>query len=468
MRASSLPTRLFLFSTLLVAAECGGGSTANNTSTLQGHVSVADGTQAQSLKILSGTFGGSGSVSAAVKVRVSTLGADGSLSVVAEASVQAGGSYSIAVPAGIKRMVAECVDASGNVVASAIVEASGAVGETVTVTPMDTESSVEALVMAKMAANGVALADINAIDLRARISRNVALAVKAATDADVKIKALAEAIAAAQIAKIKGYASVGVTTTQSALFDAELAAAKKLDAALDAAAGVSASADQAYASFYGDLTASLMALDSNARKHARVESIASVAFRAVIKARLSVSGDAVADASLRAAASAEARLSAAVVDSILAAGGAAADVSAAAKTAEASLFSQLSASASATASTAAFASWNVALNGGGTVTGSVLGTYLGVNTTTAVAVQGSVTAITNAAATLDTALKTAAGALGAAGAIDFNVVAQSVVTAYTAFQTTVDAQAAALVGFGTKAQVALDVMATASGSFRLQ
>lgn len=472
MKTLLFPAKLFLFSTLLAsAAQCGGGGPGGetgDTSTLKGRVSDGGGSQAQGLRILSGSFGGSGSVSAAVKVRVGQLKADGSLSVVAEAAVQSGGSYVVAVPAGQKRLVAECLDVSGNVVASAIVEATGAIGETVTVTPMDTESSVEAAVMAKMAAAGVALEEINAIDLRERINLGVAAAVKAAADSEVKIKALAEAIAAAQIAKIKGYASVGVTTTQSALFEAELQAAKKLDAALDAAGSTQASIDQAYATFHGDLHASLMKLDASVKKHARAESISSVAFRAVVKARLSASGDAVADASLRAAASAEARVSAAVVESILVAGSASADVSAAARTASTTLLGQISAAASASAAVAAFASWNAALSGSGTVTGTVLGNYLGVNVATATALQVSVSAVAAAAVTLDATLRTASTAIGATAALDFNVIAQSVVTAYTAFQATVDLQAAALASFGTKVQTSLDVMATASGSFRLQ
>lgn len=468
MKSYSLPTKLFLFSTLLATAvECGGsGSSSGSMSTLQGGVSDSGGSQPQSLKIA--TFGGSGSVTAAVKVQIGQLKADGTLDIVAEAAIQAGGRYVIQVPPGQKRLIAQSLDASGNVVASAIVEASGSAGSTVTVTPMNTESSIEAAVMAKMAASGVALEDINAIDLRDRISVKVAAAVKADAAADAKIKAMAEAIAAAQSAKIKGYASVGVTTTQSALFDAELAASQKLDVALDASASASTTADQAYVSFHSDLTASLMALDSSAKKHARAEAIASVAFRAVIKARLNAAGDAVADAALRAQASSEARIEAAVVDSILTAGSASADILAAEKTAQASLLTQLSASASATASAAAFAAWNTSLNGGGTVTGSVLGNYLSVNAGTAVALQASVTAVTNAAVTLDAALKVASNSLTATGTIDYSVLAQSVVTAYTAFQGTIDLQATALASFGTKVQAALDVMATASGSFRMQ
>lgn len=468
MRTYSLPTKLFLCSSLLASvANCGGGTSGSTGATVQGRISDGSGSQTQSLRILSNKLGGAGSVASAATVRVSQLAADGSLMAVGQGMVQSG-RYTVSVPPSLQRLVVDGLDASGNVVASAIVEASGAVGTTVTVAPIDTESSVEAAVMAKMAASGVALDEINVVDLRDRITSSVATAVQSATDADNKIKALAEAIAAAQVAKVKGYGAQGITTTQAALFNAELAAAQKLDTALDAAAGAQASVDQAYATFHSDLMASVMALDASVKKHARAEAEASVAFRTVVKARLAAAGDAVADAAQRAAASAEARISTAVVESILTAGAAAADVAAQAKAADAALLSQLSAAASATAAVTAFASWNVAFNGGGTVTGSVLGKYLAVNVGTATVVQGSVMAANTAAVALDGTLRTAAAALSATGTIDFNALAQNIVTAYTTYQAAIDQQAAALASFGQKAQTTLDVLATATGSFRGQ
>jgi len=52
-------------------------------------------------------------------------------------------------------------------------------GEAVTVAPMDTETSVEAALLAKLATSGVSLQEGNASDLRERSNLNVALAVKA-------------------------------------------------------------------------------------------------------------------------------------------------------------------------------------------------------------------------------------------------------------------------------------------------
>ena len=280
MKNHSVSMKMCLFSTLLATVLGCGSGTSGNMTVLKGRVSDTSGSQPQAL-------GGSGSVSATAKVRVSRLKADGSLELVAEANVQASGRYELAVPAGEKRLIAESVDASGKVVASVIVESSGS-GGTMTVSPMDTETSIEAAVLAKMAASGVALAECNAIDLRARINVKVAEAVKAAADVDAMVRSLAESIAAAQAAKVKAYASVGVNTTQSALFDAQLAAAVKLNAALDAAAAAAAT-DKAYADFYADADAALMAMDASAKKHARAEACASVAFRASRSSRCEAS-----------------------------------------------------------------------------------------------------------------------------------------------------------------------------------
>jgi len=132
------------------------------------------------------------------------------------------------------------------------------------------------------------------------------------------------------------------------------------------------------------------------------------------------------------------------------------------------LITQLQASANVTAMAAAFTTWSTSVTGGSSVTGSVLGNYLGVTVATAATLQLAVTTVNTAAVTLDNALNLTAATLNATGAIDFNVLAQSVVTAYTAFQSTVDLQVAALAAFGAKTQAAVDVMATASGTFRLR
>ena len=362
--------------------------------TVQGRVADANGTQAQ-------TYGGAGSLAACVKVQIAQLKTDGSLLVLSEGALKADGTYALKVAAGLKKLIIRGVDATGKVVVSAILEATGSVGGTVTATTLDAESSIEAEVLIKMVSLGVALADCNVIELRDRITTDVAVAVKAAADFEAKIEAIAEAEAAAEVTEIKEYAALGINTTQSALFDLQLAAAQKLDAAIYAAGSASASAyAQAYLAFHNELRASLLALDGNLKKHLRALSCSSVVFRAVVKARLSANGYVVADALLRAQASLEARASAAVVSSLLLAGAAAADATTLATNAAVQLSAQTSAAVSAAASAAAFVSYNTAIGGSGVVTGSVLGTYLGVDATTSATLQGAVTAVAGASAAL--------------------------------------------------------------------
>ena len=78
------------------------------------------------------------------------------------------------------------------------------------------------------------------------------------------------------------------------------------------------------------------------------------------------------------------------------------------------------------------------------------------------------TAVVSASAVLDASLQlTATAHTATAGSIDCNALAQSCVTAYTAFYAAVDAQVNVLASFGVKAATSVDVLATAYGSFRL-
>ncbi len=214
--------------------------------------------------------------------------------------------------------------------------------------------------------------------------------------------------------------------------------------------------------------ADVMAMGGSPKKHAQAESCSSVAFRATVSARLSANADGVLDAALRAAASHEARVSAAAVSAILAANSASAEATTAATNAASTLRTQLSAAATISASATAFSNWNAAISGSGSVNGSVVGNYLGLNGVSALTVQPVVTATNTAATVLESTLKTLSGTLSATGTLDLNLIAQTVVTAYTTFQSAVDLQANVLSVFGAKSTPALEVVATASSSFRLQ
>ncbi len=436
--------------------------------TLEGRVDDGVGSQKQGLS--STELGGSGTVSAASKVRLMRLKADGSLELVTEATVKSGGAYELSAPAGEKKLIVQSLDASGGVRASAIVEQTGAEGSKTVVAPMSTESSVEAEVLAKLVASGVSLAEANAVDLRARIDADTAAAVRASSDAAARVKALAEAVAAAQRAQLKALAEAGVNTTQSALFDAQLAAAAKLNVALDAAADAAA-AQKAYDDFVAELHAQAKQTAGDVKKASRGERAASVAFRATVTARLKVSGqalDPVADAAVRHAAGLEARLSTAATEAVLTAGGAASATMTAYASASTTLVASLRASTSAAATASAYATYRASLVGSGNVTASVLGSYLEVNAATQATVETAVAATVSAQAQLDTALTAAATAsVKASQAIDFDAWAAAVVGALKTFDATVQTQAAALTGFGSKADVAVELMAQANGSLRI-
>jgi hypothetical protein len=457
-----MKTHCFLAVTITIAA-CGPQS---GSTTLKGRVSDDTGTQQQGLT--SSELGGQGTASATAKVRVSRINTDGSLALVSDTAVKSDGTYSLsAAVANEEKLVVQSVDASGNVRASAIVAKAGDVNGTATVSPMTTETSVEAEVLAQLAALGVTLDEANAVDLRARIDSQLAAQVQASTDVGASVKALAEGIAAAQRAQLKALAQAGVTATQKDMFSAELSAAGALDTALDAAADANAAA-QAQDAFVASVQAQLSSKAGDAKKASRCERAASVAFRATLSARLGVSGGAVVDAAARHAAGLEARMSAAAAKAALTAGSAAQATLTAFDSASATLTASLRASTSVTETATAYAAYRATLVGGANVSGSILGDYLSVDATTQVTVQAAVTATATAAATLDTSLSAAASAsIKASQALDFDAYANAVVMALTTFDAAVQAQAAGLSAFGSKADTAVELMAQANGSLRV-
>ncbi|HZI03474.1 MAG TPA: hypothetical protein VEZ71_05600, partial [Archangium sp.] len=118
------------------------GTGCGNTVQVKGRVTDGEGTQPQAVVAGAAPLGGSGTVAAATQVRASTVGTDGKLTVVAEGKLEAQGRYTLEVPAGEERLVLEAVDASGQVVASALLEAA-AEGKDAVAPPMDSETSLE-------------------------------------------------------------------------------------------------------------------------------------------------------------------------------------------------------------------------------------------------------------------------------------------------------------------------------------
>ncbi|HEY8209688.1 MAG TPA: hypothetical protein VIG99_19510 [Myxococcaceae bacterium] len=451
-----------LLSAIAVAASLAG---CDQYSTLRGKVSDQQGTQQQGLSDTGG-LGGSGTVSAATEVRLMQIGTDGTLSKIQYSDtvkLSASGEYSIRFPGG-ERILIQALDAQGNVVASGMYENVQPSGLTYVAAPLDTESSVEASVLVQMIRRGSTPAQANSVDVRARINSQVAAAVKASSDPDAKVQALAEAIISAQRTQDESYEQAGLTVDHEALFAAEQSAAANLGVKLDHGDN----ATETYGLFFSELLAARAAAGISEQQQAKAETCGSSAFRATLAARLQATAatDPVIDASFRQASALEAVASSSAVTAILHAAGAADATVNAATSAAAVLRAAVTASTSATTSAQAWLAYQSSIQGNGTVQGSILGTYMGVNAGTAITADAALTASTLALVTLNSTLgNTFDTALSATGTVNFTSLGSSVVSAYATYEAAVRAQSAALAVFGTKATPAIDVMVVTSGSF---
>ena len=459
MSNSALIRSLAVLSFAISLAAC------NGPSTLRGKISDQNGTQQQGLSDTGG-LGGTGTVSTAASVRVMSINPDGTLAQLAYSStvqVSASGEYSIELQGG-ERLIVQALDAQGAVIASAVVENVQPGGQEYFAPPMDTETSVEAAVLVQMVRRGSSREQANAIDVRARINAQVAAAVKASSDQEVKVQALADAIIAAQRTEDESYRQSNLTVTQDAVFGAEVQAAAKLNAALHRGDA----AQQAYATFFAELAEARARVNVTAQHQAKAESCGSSAFRATLQARLSASGsaDPVVDASIRQAAALEAGASAAAVEATLRAAGAADATVTAAVNAASTLRASMSAAASAADSAQAVAAYRAAIQGEGSMSGSVLGNFLELSLSTQIVANAALLATAGATtamhATLGTTFETA---LSTTGTVNFTALAAAVVSAHATYEAAVRAQAVALAVFGTKASTALDVMVVTSGSY---
>lgn len=409
-------------------------------------------------------FGGEGTVMSSTSVQAYAIGDGGALELLAEAEVAADGSYSMELPSGQEQILVQAIDASGEVRAAAVLEASGAPDGEVPVTPMDSESSLEAAVFAEMAASS---SDVSYIDLRARIDASMAIALQIAEvrgeDTSDEISALAQASLAAQRTEIEAYASSGMSVTERDLFRAELEASQELSARLNDGD------TESYESFFAAMQASMEAMGADAEAQARAEGCAGMSFRAIVDARMaSEESAAVREASLLAAASLEARAQAAAIEAILIAGEAGADTQAQGEAAAAELRAAISSAANAQAAASAYASFSADIRGEGSAGGSLPAGYLGADLLTEAMVQSSATASASAAATLESSLSAIFdGAIGASGAIDFSALASAIVDAYgTYFASTSAATGSLAVAFGDlEAATAASLLIAADGSF---
>jgi hypothetical protein len=445
----------------LGTAGCGGG-----TVQVKGKVTDGEGTQSQALSSGALPLRGSGAVSSATKVQAATVGPGGKLTVVGEANVEAQGRYTVDVPAGEERLVLQAVDASGQVLVSALLDASGEAGSTVA-PPMDSESTLEAEVFAQLVADGAAAQTVDTVDVRARINTQMAVAARQGASTSeafrARVKALAEAVRAAQQSELELYARAGVQTSQEKLFQEELTASAALNVALDAG---NASAE-AYEKFQAALVAAAERVGAKVEQQAQAERAAGASFRATLKARLSAQdAQPLVDAASRSSASLEARTTGVALEAVLKAAGATDAVTQQAVAASTRLRGQVRASATAAAAAQAFASFESSVATSANAESTVLGSYLGVSVSNQLALSGAVQASAAAAATLDAAVDAAALAAVSTSGTNVSLLATKTADAYQAYATAVRAQATSLAVFGTKAAPAVEVLVLAEGSFQ--
>lgn len=433
---------------LLLLAGCHAPRTA--TSVAQGHVTDADGTQNRD------GLGGSGTVAAATEVRAFAVNDDGTLADLGASAAIQSGAYAIEVPSGMEKIVLQARDANGNALASAILESTGNPDDTITVTPMDTESSVEMQVFVQMVAKGTPPGQIDPIDLRLRLD--------AATAADVRdgggsddVAALAEAVATAQATELGAWAQRGLDTTEEDAFQAELTAAQSLDSLLDTGGDDA----QAYASFESELDTAVATLGTlSASDRAEAYAQADLAFRAVVRARL---GDtATTRDAAHAAAGLEATSEPAALDDLFATAGAPTATVDTLDAAASTLQSDVAAATSTGDLAQAWATFDATLVGDTTSDGSALGDVLGIVGTSAPPLDATLASADGAAATLDASvLATAAASQPPAAA------GQAIANAWGTYRSAVEAAVyagdsgvpAADADFGA------EVIVLASGSF---
>lgn len=442
----------------LGAAACGGDVEVT------GKVSDEAGQQQQGL---SGApaLGGQGTVAAATEVKAYSVGPGGALSALASAQVQADASYSLSLPQGSERVVLQAVNAQGQVVASALLDAAvTARGEATRAAPrMSSESSLEAEVFVKMVADGAAVSTVDTVDLRARIDAKVAQRARAeSAEAQAKtVAALAAATRSAQEAEVKAYAKAGVTVTQEQLFEASLQASAKLDSALQASA---ANAVQAYETFFTAVRADTT--QTNETQEAEAERASSASFRAVVDVRLDASGgtSSVADAALRSAALLEARAADAAVQASLKAAGATDATLTRAATAATALRTSI---ASGSGMASAWTQYSTSLTAGGEA--GVLGSFLGASANVQLAAASTAAAQASTALSgrlLDVVSSTLGGLLNV---VNVTAVAEGMVNAYDTYHDAARANAttALQATAGAKTAAAVEVIVVANGHVEL-
>lgn len=346
-----------------------------------------------------------GNAGSASRVRAVQYDDDGTATTLAEGEVDADGSYTLDLSSGLRGVVIVALDGDDAPVGAVILATTGAADATIAAAPIDDETTVEATIYVDMILDGMATADVDFADLRARVDATVAAS---ADDGGEIEAALAVSVAAAQMARFRALTDAGVSV--DALLQAEDEGLGDYDASLVAQVDASVALDQ--------LLEASAAAEAEAGADAdtgwEAQAQANLSATALIRARLGAGADA-AEALTLAGGRMEAHLAAlAAVDAAAATGNP--DAEQAAVDAGAALELAVDGSDDPAAAAAAWGAFTAALVGPSSGDESVLDLSLGlpldlVITETAAdaasmeaSIEGSVAALPDAA---DTAEQTA-------------------------------------------------------------
>lgn len=242
-----------------------------------------------------------GEASAAVMVRGQIVNSDGTTTPDsdAESDVNADGSFTLDVAAGQELYLVQAYDASGELIGSAMLESTGSADSDTTCTPIDAESTVEAMAWLQAVAEAGDKSAASYGDVRGRIDASLAATVYSNWrdgNGQEDFDALAAAITAAQAVEVMSYGESGGETSSRAIALAELDLSSQLSSELDAwvRAGndSTAEATDANAAFLNSLYATAtteFGLDAEAENEAN--SNAGLAFAAVVESMTESSSD---------------------------------------------------------------------------------------------------------------------------------------------------------------------------------
>jgi hypothetical protein len=386
-------------------------------------------------------FGGATATPSIVSVAAQAILGDGATVTLATAPPGANGGFSIHLPAHDGPSIVSGLDASGNVVARAILEDPLVPGATALVQPLTTQSSVEAAVLLDMVASQETVSAVDLVGLRARID--------AATAGVVQALACAAPGMEGEDIHALSLAARAEETSEEAFLDrtmvspraytsAKMAAADALTAALYASSGTARDAD---ADFRAQLAGMGETFGLDAASAAEGASGITSAGALAIEAASS-SSDLI-DAVEHRLGVLQSSASAAAMIEAFAAGGASLETVAKLQTVNIKLTKDLASASTATATSAAFGSWRASIMGAAAGEavgrGGLLASVLGAAVSASPAYETTSASLTAASTALDEALRSSRAAAETAEDVDADKLAALVAAAYSTFDAAVTA-----------------------------